>query len=99
MPTPVMGEQVKPTRASTSWTTTPRPARMPAAAGELADWTELQHCWLATLHWDAGSVAVAVVVTVTVLVTGGVVVGEPQGVATARIGKSARAVNLMNNIV
>jgi len=51
------------------------------------------------LHWDAASVAVAVVVTVTVLVTGGVVVGEPQGVAAARMGKSARAANFMKSIV
>jgi len=36
-PTPVMGEQVKPTRAVTSWTTTPRRPRANAAAGELAD--------------------------------------------------------------
>lgn len=45
------------------------------------------------LHWLTG--AVAVEVTVTVVVAGGfsVVVGEPQGVATARIGmkEAARA--------
>jgi len=65
---------------------------------ELEDWTELQHCWSLTLHWDK-VVAVAVAVTVTVLVLAGVVVGEPQGVAAARIGTSARAANFMKSIV
>ncbi len=63
-----------------------------------ADWTELQHCWSLTLHWD-NVVAVAVAVTVTVFVLAGVVVGEPHGVATARIGTSARTATLLNNIV
>jgi len=99
MPTPVMGEQVTPTRASTLLTTIPRRPSKVATEGVDAVWTELQHCWLLTLHWDAASVAVAVVVTVTVFVTAGVVVGEPHGVATARIGTSASTANLLNNIV
>jgi len=99
MPTPVMGEQLKPTRASTLLTTIPRRPSSVAAAGEDADWTELQHCWLLTLHWDAASVAVAVVVTVMVFVVAGVVVGEPHGVATARMGTSARTAALLNNII
>jgi len=50
------------------------------------------------LHSD-NVVAVAVAVTVTVFVLAGVVVGEPHGVATARIGTSARTATLLNNIV
>ncbi len=41
----------------------------------------------------------AVAVTVTVFVLAGVVVGEPHGVATARMGTSARTATLLNNIV
>jgi len=42
-PIAVIGEQVRPTRTSTPWTTTPNRARTPAAAGSEADETELQH--------------------------------------------------------
>ena len=53
--------------------------------------TLLQHWTGAVLHWLCGAgVAVAVVVTVTVVVFPGVVVGEPQGVATARVRREAR---------
>jgi len=97
-PITVRGEQVTPTCPVTPDTTTPRRPRRVATLGELADWTELQHCWSLTLHWDR-VVAVAVEVTVTVLVLAGVVVGEPQGVAAARMGRSARAANFMKSIV
>ncbi len=96
-----MGEQVTPTWPVTPLRTTPRRPSKVAIPGEDADWTELQHCWSLTLHWDAASVAVAVAVTVMVCVEAGVVVGAPHGVATARLGTSARTTTLLrlNNIV
>jgi len=96
MPIALMGEQVTPTWPVTPERTIPRRPRRVATLGVLADWTELQHCWSLTLHWDAASVVVDVEVTVMVLVLAGVVVGEPQGVAAARMGTSARAANLKN---
>lgn len=54
-PTTVMGEQVRPTCAVTSWTTTPMAARMPAAAALSAFWTESQHWMGPVLQDDAGS--------------------------------------------
>jgi len=97
-PMAVMGEQVTPTWPVTPLRTTPRSPSSVATEGDDADWTELQHCWSLTLHWD-NVVAVAVAVTVTVFVLAGVVVGEPHGVATARMGTSARTATLLNNIV
>ncbi len=96
-----MGEHVTPTWPVKLPRTTPRRPSRVAIPGEDADWTESQHCWLLTLHWDAASVAVAVAVTVMVCVEAGVVVGEPHGVATARIGTRARTATLLrlNNIV
>jgi len=98
--TPIIfrGEQVKPTSAVTPSRTTPRRPSKSETKESDEDWRELQHCWLLTLHWDK-AVWVAVAVAVTVTVTGGVVVGVPHGVATARRGKSARAATLANNIV
>ncbi len=93
----VRGEQVKPIWAVTPPRTTPRRPSRVETTGVDDDWTELQHCWLLTLHWDK-AVWVAVVVTVTVVVTAGLVVGV-HGVATARRGKRARAATLVNNIV
>jgi len=94
--TPIMvrGEQVKPTWAVTPARTTPRRPSRVETPGVDDDWTELQQCWLLTLHWDK-AVWVAVVVTVTVFVAVGLVVGE----ATARRGKRARAATLVNNII
>jgi len=73
-PTPVMGEHVTPTWPVTPLATMPRSANRLVTEGEDADWTELQHCWLLTLHEDAG----------------GAVFGKAQAVAAARIGTSAR---------
>jgi len=96
-PITVRGEQVTPTWPVTPLRTIPRRPSRDVTEGEDADWTESQHCWSLTLHWDK-VVAVAVAVTVMVFVEAGVVVGEPHGVATARIGTRARTANLLNNI-
>lgn len=51
----VMGEHVKPTCAVTSWTTIPRSASMPAAAGLEALWTLSQHWTVPVEQDEAGS--------------------------------------------
>ena len=64
----VMGEQVNPTRASTSWTTTPIDLRIPAAAGSDAFSTVSQH-WIGPVlqDWASAEVAAArIVATVTI---------------------------------
>lgn len=55
--TPTIEEQVTPTRAVTSWTTTPSPAKILETAGLSACWTLWQHCKEPVLlvHWLAGS--------------------------------------------
>ncbi len=97
LPTPMrsMGEQIRPTWAGTPWRTIPSSLSTTVTSGADADWTELQHSRLLMLHSDKVVAEVAVAVAVTVLVTAGVVVG----VATARRGKSARAVILGSTIV
>lgn len=54
-----MGEHVTPTWPVTLPTTTPRRPRRVATEGVFADWTELQHCAVPTLHWSTEGVGVA----------------------------------------
>jgi hypothetical protein len=88
LPTPitVMGLQVTPSRTSTPWTTIPRRPRSREPAAEPAVSVLLQH-WRAPVEHELTGTVVVVpgAVTVTVVVTAGVVVGVFQGVAAARI--------------
>ena len=68
-PTAVMGEQVKPTSALTSWTTTPMEARIAAAEGSLAFSTVLQHWMVPVLHDAGGGELGAAVATARIVKT------------------------------
>ena len=52
-----MGEQLRPTGVLKSWMTTPKPAKIPAAAGAPAVVVLWQHCTGPVVHDDAGGVS------------------------------------------
>lgn len=86
IPTTEIGSHVRPTGTSTSWTTTPRRDKIPAAAGSEALVTELQHCRSPVEQELAG-------------VEEGCGATETVEVATARRGAARRAMTLENIVV
>lgn len=88
IPTTEIGSQVRPTRTSTPWTTTPKRPRAAAAEGSVADVTESQH-WRSPVEQELAGVELGWAGMETV---------EPVEVATAR-REAERIAKALKNIV